>query len=199
MAVFGRFFSRLRNAAGSFRPAMGSLEAVMASGGRRARSGPTPDLEAFARERDKGEWVLLPMSWKHRAPRWPLDNPVDPVTKLPAYRHERESKIWTQLWNQGQAPAWIMDKQEFSVALYVRLLVMVESTMSTKSAPLLAELRRQQEMLGLSTDGLLKNKWRFKDHDGMSVAAAEKAAASKPAGKTATVTDLFAGVKVRGA
>jgi hypothetical protein len=98
------------------------------------------------------------------------------------------------LWGQGQAPAWILDKQETAVALYVRLLTVVEATISVKSAPLLAEMRRQQEMLGLSTDGLLRNKWRFKGHEGMSAAVEEA-----PAEKRANVTDLFAGVKVRGA
>jgi hypothetical protein len=174
----------------------------MASGGKRAHNGRLPDLDAFARERDKGEWVLLPMEWTHPAPEWPLANPVDPETAADAYDHGREVELWSLLWKQGQAPAWILDKQEFAVALYVRLLTVVESSMSVKSAPLLAELRRQQEMLGLSTDGLLKNKWRFADHSTMSLEAAEaipepptpKRGAKRPS----NVTDLFAGVAVRG-
>jgi hypothetical protein len=140
------------------------------------------------------------MEWTHDAPAWPLANPAG--ENGPEYDHEREMELWKGLWKQGQAPAWILDKQEFAVALYVRLLAVVESSMSVKSAPLLAELRRQQEMLGLSTDGLLKNKWRFKDHTMMTVEADETPAApAKPArgrGKTASnVTDLFAGVTVR--
>lgn len=174
----------------------------MASGGRRAHNGPKPDLDAFARERDKGEWVLLPMEWPHPAPEWPLADPTDPETMAPVYDNDREMELWAGLWKQGQAPAWILDKQEFAVALYVRLLAVVESSMSVKSAPLLAELRRQQEMLGLSTDGLLKNKWRFADHTVMSVEASETPAApEKPARggrkRPNNVTDLFAGVAVR--
>ena len=169
----------------------------MASGGARARSGPVPDLDAFARERDGSDWVVLPDSWPHDPPAWPLDCPVDPETGAPVFRHEREVELWDGLWSQGQAPAWILDKQETAVALYVRLLTVVEATISVKSAPLLAELRRQQEMLGLSTDGLLRNKWRFKGHEGMSAEAeVKKPAEKKPSGN---VTDLFAGVKTRGA
>lgn len=168
----------------------------MASGGKRARSGPLPDLDAFARERDGADWVVLPDSWPHDAPVWPLDCPTDPETGIPVFRNDRELELWGQLWAQGQAPAWILDKQETAVALYVRLLTVVEATISVKSAPLLAEMRRQQEMLGLSTDGLLRNKWRFKGHEGMSAEVEVKKAAEKPAGN---VTDLFSGVKVRGA
>lgn len=174
---------------------MGRLGVVMARGGARARSGPVADLDAFARERDGADWVVLPDSWPHPAPVWPLDCPDNPETGAPLFRHEREMELWEKLWAQGQAPAWILDKQETAVALYVRLLTVVEATISVKSAPLLAEMRRQQEMLGLSTDGLLRNKWRFKGHEGMSAAVAE----SKQAENPANVTDLFSGVKVRGA
>ncbi|WP_146070213.1 hypothetical protein [Arthrobacter sp. GMC3] len=115
---------------------------------------------------------------------------------MPDYDNDREAELWEILWAQGQAPAWLLDSQEFAVALYVRLLTVVESSMGVKSAPLLAELRRQQEMLGLSTDGLAKNKWRFREHDSMTVAAEE----GKPqTGTPDNVTDLFAGVTVRGA
>ena len=168
----------------------------MTSGGARARSGPVPDLDAFARERDGSDWVVLPDSWPHPAPEWPLSDPADAETGLPEYDNARELDLWAKIWKQGQAPAWILDKQEFSVALYVRLLTVVESSMGVKSAPLLAELRRQQEMLGLSTDGLLRNKWRFRGHREMT----SKVEAEKPTGKSAgNVTDLFSGVKVRGA
>jgi len=138
---------------------------------------------------------MLPNSWPHPAPEWPLSDPSNPETGLPEYDSDRESELWSKLWSQGQAPAWILDKQEFAVALYVRLLTVVESSMGVKSAPLLAELRRQQEMLGLSTDGLLRNKWRFGGHKEMSAAADGE----KPSKPTGNVTDLFSGVKVRGA
>lgn len=172
----------------------------MSRGGARPRSGPSPDLEAFARERDKGEWVLLPMSWDDPAPEWPLNNPVDLENGHPLYDHDREQELWEKLWSQGQAPAWLLDSQEFAVALYVRLLTVVESSIGVKSAPLLAEMRRQQEMLGLSADGLAKNKWRFRDKDSMTVAADESAAKPSEGSVSAPgVIDMFAGVKVRGA
>lgn len=170
----------------------------MSRGGARARSGPAPDLDAFARERDAADWVVLPDSWPHPAPDWPLDNPDDPDTGAPLFRHGRELELWGKLWGQGQAPAWILDKQETAVALYVRLLTVIEASISVKSAPLLAELRRQQEMLGLSTDGLLRNKWRFRGHSDVSAAVEVEEPSGKKA-KAGNVTDLFSGVKVRGA
>jgi hypothetical protein len=71
--------------------------------------------------------------------------------------------------------------------------------MGSASAPLLSELRRAQEDLGLSTAGLARNKWRFAQQGEISVAAAEKAEPAKKgrAKKADNVTDLFAGVTVR--
>lgn len=168
----------------------------MTSGGARGRSGPAPDLDAFARERDKGDWVLLPAKWSRRAPKWPL--PSNGLEEL----HPRELALWKQLWAQGQAPMWLINKQEHSVAVYVRLLAIVEISAGVNSSSILAELRRQREDLGLSQAGLARNKWRFAAQGEVSVAAAEKAAAAAPAagkGKAGNVTDLFSGVKVRGA
>lgn len=164
----------------------------MARGGARARSGPLPDLDAFARDRDKGDWVLLPSEWPHPAPAWPLpSNGVD--------LHDRELEIWTQLWSQGQAPMWLINKQEHSVAVYVRLTTIVEISAGVNSSAILAELRRQREDLGLSQGGLLRNKWRFAAQGEVSVAAAEESASDKAAKPAGNVTDLFSGVKVRGA
>jgi len=177
----------------------------MARGGARARSGPQPDLDAFAREFDKGEWALLPATWEYPAPDWPL-NKYFLVTfgrgedATSDNYHDRELEHWNKLWTQGQAPMWLINKQETAVALYCRTLTLVEATMGSASAPLLSELRRAQEDLGLSTAGLARNKWRFAQQDEISVAAAEKAEpakksrAKKPADN---VTDLFAGVTVR--
>src|SRR6059058_4474755 len=101
-----------------YAPQWGDWRPVMARGGRRAHSGPLADLDAFARERDSSDWVVLPDSWPHDAPSWPLDDPMDPGTGAPLFRHERELVLWTKLWAQGQAPAWILDKKETAVALY---------------------------------------------------------------------------------
>lgn len=180
----------------------------MARGGARARSGPEPDLDAFAREFDKAEWALLPAKWEYPAPAWPLAGTFF-VTRGKGEDatsddyHSRELEHWEKLWTQGQAPMWLINKQETAVALYCRTLTLVEATLGTASAPLLSELRRAQEDLGLSTAGLSRNKWRFAQQDEISVATAEKvtgAGVKKPAGKKpgATVTDLFSGVAVRG-
>lgn len=176
----------------------------MARGGARARSGPEPDLDAFAREFDKGEWALLPATWEYPAPEWPLSGSFW-VTRgkgedaTSDNYHDRELEHWTKLWAQGQAPMWLINKQETAVALYCRTLTLVECTLGTASAPLLSELRRAQEDLGLSTAGLARNKWRFAQQNEISVAAAEKAADEKPkkTRKGGDVVDLFAGVNVR--
>ena len=179
----------------------------MARGGARARSGPQPDLDAFAREFDKGEWALLPATWEYEAPKWPLNGSFfvtfgrgEDATS--SDYHSRELEHWKKLWTQGQAPMWLINKQETAVALYCRTLTLVEATMGSASAPLLSELRRAQEDLGLSTAGLARNKWRFAQQDEISVAAAESAQPPAPgrgARKKAAgnVTDLFAGVTVR--
>jgi hypothetical protein len=179
----------------------------MARGGARARSGPEPDLDAFAREFDKGDWALLPAKWDYPAPEWPLDG-VFYVTfgrgedATSHDYHDREVEHWNKLWTQGQAPMWLINKQETAVALYCRTLTLVEKSMGTSSAPLLSELRRAQEDLGLSTAGLSRNKWRFAKQGEISVAAAESAQPPAPGKgargkKNADVVDLFAGVTTR--
>lgn len=180
----------------------------MARGGARARSGPQPDLDAFAREFDKGDWALLPATWEFEAPEWPL-NKYFSVTfgrgedATSDDYHDRELEHWKKLWTQGQSPMWLINKQETAVALYCRTLTLVEATMGSASAPLLSELRRAQEDLGLSTAGLSRNKWRFAAQGEISVAAAESAQppargrASRSKKKPDNVTDLFAGVAVR--
>lgn len=151
---------------------------------------------------------MLPSTWEYPAPEWPLDAVFN--IKFGSGEdttwddhHYREVEHWEKLWKQGQAPMWLINKQETAVALYCRTLTLVEASMGTSSAPLLSELRRAQEDLGLSTAGLSRNKWRFARQDEISVATAEKVAGTKPAaaakagkGKS-NVTDLFAGVTVR--
>jgi hypothetical protein len=177
----------------------------MTSGGARARSGPAPDLDAFAREHDKGDWVLLPAQWEYDAPKWPLTTSFgltvgrgEDAEFIPL--HDREMYFWNNLWSQGQAPMWLINKQQMNVALYCRAFAMAEASLAPSSSGLLGELRQAREDLGLSTAGLARNKWRFAAQGEVSVAAAEKAAPAKRGSrkKPDNVTDLFAGVAVRG-
>lgn len=177
----------------------------MARGGARARSGPEPDLEAFAREFDKGDWVLLPAQWEYPAPDWPLTTSFGMTVGKGEdaefiQLHDREMYFWNNLWSQGQAPMWLINKQMMNVALYCRAFAMAEASLAPSSSGLLGELRQAREDLGLSTAGLARNKWRFATQNEVSVATAEKAAGVTPKGtrkKPDNVTDLFAGVTVR--
>lgn len=180
----------------------------MARGGARARSGPEPDLDAFAREFDKGDWVLLPAQWDFPAPQWPLTSSFGMTVGKGEdaefiQLHDREMYFWNNLWSQGQAPMWLINKQSMNVALYCRAFAMAEASLAPSSSGLLGELRQAREDLGLSTAGLSRNKWRFARQDEISVAAAEAMGGTAPAPaakgkkKPDNVTDLFAGVTVR--
>jgi hypothetical protein len=121
----------------------------MAKGGARARSGPPPDPDALRRERDLGEWTLLPSEGRNGLlPEWPLLDPTG-----------RETDLWTELWAKPQAVMWERDGQQIEVALYVRRLVQVERPDSPTAAGTL--LRQQAEALGLTTPGLHRNRWRI--------------------------------------
>jgi hypothetical protein len=82
----------------------------MASGGARSRSGPAPDPNALRRERDAGEWSILPAEGRQGAtPEWPMEEQTI-----------RESVLWEKLWRKPQALMWERYGQEYEVALYVR-------------------------------------------------------------------------------
>ncbi|MGY2747220.1 hypothetical protein [Arthrobacter sp. UYCu723] len=149
---------------------------------------------------------MLPAQWDYPAPKWPLNESFgltqgrgeDAVyTEL----HDREMYFWNNLWSQGQAPMWLINKQTMNVALYCRAFAMAEASLAPSSSGLLGELRQAREDLGLSTAGLSRNKWRFARQDEISVATAEKVQDAAPKGgrkaKGADVVDLFAGVTTR--
>jgi hypothetical protein len=97
----------------------------------------------------------LPAKWEYPAPEWPL-NKYFLVTfgrgedATSDNYHDRELEHWENLWKQGQAPMWLINKQETAVALYCRTLTLVEATMGSASAPLLSELRRAPGTSGAS-------------------------------------------------
>lgn len=120
----------------------------MPKGGARVRSGPAPDPNALARERDAGEWVELPASGRPgEAPEWPLVDPTD-----------REKALWKRLWVLPQALMWERLSQELEVALYVRRLAESERP---RSPIILGTLVRQMaDSLGLTTPGMRMNRWK---------------------------------------
>lgn len=117
--------------------------------GGHARSGPPPDPNALRRERDKGEWTMLPAAGRQGdAPVWPLLGHT-----------EREADLWGDLWRKPQALMWERYGQEIEVALYVRNLAQVELPGSPINLGTL--VRQQSDSLGLTTPGLRSNRWRI--------------------------------------
>lgn len=121
----------------------------MAKGGARARSGPAPDPTALRRERDAGEWTVLPAEGRDgEIPEWPLSEPAG-----------RELGLWDELWVKPQALMWERYGQHWEVALYVRRLVEAEERGSMVNLSTL--VRQMADSLGLTTPGLRANRWRI--------------------------------------
>ncbi|MFF7982293.1 hypothetical protein ACFZDK_24715 [Streptomyces sp. NPDC007901] len=121
----------------------------MPKGGARSRSGPAPDPEALRRERDAGEWTILPAEGRQgAAPDFPLTWP-----------EQREMELWEHFWKLPQALMWERCSQEFEVALYVRRLAQAEEPQSSVALGTL--VRQMADSLGLTSPGLRANRWRI--------------------------------------
>ncbi|MEO3978783.1 hypothetical protein [Streptomyces sp. CAU 1734] len=121
----------------------------MPKGGARSRSGPAPDPDALRRERDAGEWTILPADGRHGAtPEWPL-----------LEQTERENELWERLWRLPQALMWERYSQEIEVALYVRRLAAAEEPDAGVNLGTL--VRQMSDSLGLTTPGIRANRWRI--------------------------------------
>lgn len=140
----------------------------MPKGGARSRSGPPPDPNALQRERDAGEWMILPAEGRPGAtPDWPLTEQTD-----------RESELWTRLWRLPQALMWERYGQDLEVALYVRRLVEAEEPDSKVTVGTL--VRQMADSLGLTTPGMRANRWRV-ERAGDQAQAAQPAVRSRAA------------------
>lgn len=153
----------------------------MTKGGARTRSGPAPDPNALARERDAGEWVELPASGRtEAAPMWPLTDATD-----------REVELWKRLWAMPQAFMWARFSQEIEVALYVRRLGESERP---RSPIILGTLVRQMaDSLGLTTPGLRCNKWKIVTVGVVAVNAGPGGEAGAPRASSRTRFTVVAG------
>lgn len=119
----------------------------MPKGGARARSGPPPDPNSLTQT--DGEWITLPSAGRTGdVPEWPL-----------AEATSRELELWAHEWTRPQSVMWERHGQEVEVAMYVRTLVKAEKHDAPVNARTL--LRQQQEALGLSMPGMLRNRWRI--------------------------------------
>jgi hypothetical protein len=138
--------------------------------GGHARSGPAPDPNALRRDRDQGEWTVLPAEGrKGRPPEWPLTEPS-----------ERELELWRKMWTKPQALMWSRLGQQFEVALLVRNLAQVEQPDSPVNLGTL--VRQQMDSLGMTTPGLRSNRWRIARDE---VAAKRTEHAATPAAASA--------------
>jgi hypothetical protein len=82
------------------------------SGGRRTRSGRTPDPQALTRQRDGKDWTRLPKVGRLApAPEWPIE--IGEPTP-------NELLLWRRLWTTPQAMIWEADQADDVVVLYVR-------------------------------------------------------------------------------
>lgn len=141
----------------------------MAKGGARARSGPAPDPNALRRERDAGEWTVLPAEGREgEAPEWPL-----------AEQTPREVELWERLWRMPQALMWERFGQELEVALYVRRLT--EAELMDSRVNLSTLVRQMADSLGLTTPGMRANRWRIAAEEQARPAATRKPAARSSA------------------
>lgn len=153
----------------------------MPSGGARARSGPAPDPNAIRRLRpsDDATWVELdPAGYKGPVPEYPfaVSEFAHPSEALSA-----EEEMWAALWARPQAAMWARLGQVDQVAMYVRTYL--EASAPGASASLRQLVRSQESELGISMDGMLKQRWRLRSDD---LAPRRPAAADKSGQKVSS-------------
>lgn len=142
----------------------------MASGGRRARSGPAPDPLSRTSLVNGREFTILPVEHDVVAPEYPL--PVlnqyyeyfedkKKVRELDEAATEvmRESEValWDRLWRKPQAVMWARLGLADQVAAYVRAYM--ESVGENSNSGLKTAAIRMEAELGISTSGMLQNGW----------------------------------------
>lgn len=144
----------------------------MPKGGARTRSGPAPDPAALRRDRDAGEWTILPADGRLGAtPDWPMPEQAG-----------REAELWESLWRKPQAIMWERYGQELEVALYVRRLAEAEQMESRVNLSTL--VRQMADSLGLTTPGMRANRWRIDAGEAAAPAPAKRAAAKRPTSRS---------------
>lgn len=156
----------------------------MTSGGARARSGPTADLNSYRQRRNADGWIKLPERVdRRRTPNWPLK---------PA-PSDRERELWRALWKQGQSIIWESQHQGSQLAIYVRLLTSIEAKHFEVPASRLTQMRIMAEDLGITLSGMLRHKWRFASHEELQEKASDALAAPVRERKStaAQIAELF--------
>ncbi|MEU6295020.1 hypothetical protein [Streptomyces erythrochromogenes] len=137
-------------------------------------SGPAPDPNALRRERktDAAGWRALPADGRPGpAPEWPLTEAT-----------EREHDVWLDLWEKPQAVMWEELGQVLEVALFVRTLA--EAEQPDARVDIKKMVRGYLDSLGLSVQGMLRNRWKIAP--GVPVSAEN---APSPAARRASARD----------
>lgn len=122
----------------------------MARGGH-AASGPAPDPNALRRNRpsDQAGWRTLPAEGRPgEPPEWPLTEPSG-----------REGDLWAELWQSPQALMWDELGQALEVALAVRTLA--EAERADARIDIKKMVRPYLDSLGLTVQGMLRNRWKI--------------------------------------
>ena len=145
----------------------------MPSGGARVNSGPAPDPNALRRDRksDSAGWTVLPTEGRTApAPEWPMGDP-----------YRSESDLWAALWRKPQAVMWERLSQEYEVALCVRALLRTEG--HGEEPPKAADYtvaRQFMDSLGLSVNGMLRNRWKVADASDRTESIADSSIPPEP-------------------
>ena len=142
----------------------------MASGGRRARSGPAPDPLSRTSLVNGREFTILPLEHEVVAPEFPLPKLLkyfeywedkQKVRELDdgatTANHDAEVAMWERLWRKPQAAMWSRLGLADQVAAYVRAYM--ESTGPDSNSGLKTAAIRMEAELGISTSGMLQNGW----------------------------------------
>ncbi|WP_431772193.1 hypothetical protein [Streptomyces cucumeris] len=137
----------------------------MPRGGARVVSGPPPDPSSLKQLANRDGWSTLPAEGRTGpVPEWPLVSPQD-----------RELDLWEDMWRRPQAVAWERLGQQLEVAMFCRKLA--EAELPKASVELQKVVRQYLDSLGLSVQGMLRNRWKI----------APAAAAEEPGERDGTV------------
>ena len=124
----------------------------MVSGGH-GRSGRPPDPFSLRQDGRQGEWTVLPARCDQPAPEWPLGPEQTP----------RQMVLWAELWRRPQAQEWHRLGLKDEIAMLVVYASEAELPHGTRDSRTL--YRQHRELLGLSTAGMARLRWKIATED----------------------------------
>ncbi|MFH8797066.1 hypothetical protein [Streptomyces sp. NPDC017941] len=93
----------------------------------------------------------------------------------------REDELWVDLWSRPQAMAWEAAGQEYEVALFVRMLAQAEKPDAKVDVQRI--IRSYLDSLGLSVQGMLRNRWKIGPAAEAEAAPVAEAAPRRPSAR----------------